>query len=105
MIQKTITTAPELFKQATSSNNHLMDFVASSIDFEKMEADTLILDRLLLLEECQKLLNQRESEIQLLQHQDSPEFAFLLEELAEDKAMLTAEKTRFYAEDWVNFGT
>ena len=80
-----------------------MDFVASSIDFEKMEADTLILDRLLLLEECQKLLNQRESEIQLLR-QDSPEFAFLLEELAEDKAMLSAEKKRFYAEDWVSFG-
>ena len=99
MIQQTITTAPELFKQATSSNSHLMDFVASSIDFEKMEADTLILDRLLLLEECQKLLNQRESEIQLLR-QDSPEFAFLLEELAEDKAMLSAEKKRFYAEDW-----
>ena len=99
MIQQTITTAPELFKQATSSNNHLMDFVASSFDFEKMEADTLILDRLLLLEECQKLLNQRESEIQLLR-QDSPEFAFLLEELAEDKAMLSAEKKRFYAEDW-----
>ena len=103
MIQQTITTAPELFKQATSSNNHLMDFVASSFDFEKMEADTLILDRLLLLEECQKLLNQRESEIQLLR-QDSPEFAFLLEELAEDKAMLSAEKKRFYAEDWVSFG-
>ena len=102
MIQQTITTAPELFKQA-SSNNHLMDFVASSFDFEKMEADTLILDRLLLLEECQKLLNQRESEIQLLR-QDSPEFAFLLEELAEDKAMLSAEKKRFYAEDWVSFG-
>ena len=102
MIQQTITTAPELFKQA-SSNSHLMDFVASSFDFEKMEADTLILDRLLLLEECQKLLNQRESEIQLLR-QDSPEFAFLLEELAEDKAMLSAEKKRFYAEDWVNFG-
>ena len=98
MIQQTITTAPELFKQA-SSNSHLMDFVASSFDFEKMEADTLILDRLLLLEECQKLLNQRESEIQLLR-QDSPEFAFLLEELAEDKAMLSAEKKRFYAEDW-----
>ena len=103
MIQQTITTAPELFKQATSSNSHLMDFVASSFDFEKMEADTLILDRLLLLEECQKLLNQRESEIQLLR-QDSPEFAFLLEELAEDKAMLSAEKKRFYAEDWVSFG-
>ena len=102
MIQQTITTAPELFKQA-SSNSHLMDFVASSFDFEKMEADTLILDRLLLLEECQKLLNQRESEIQLLR-QDSPEFAFLLEELAEDKAMLSAEKKRFYAEDWVSFG-
>ena len=101
MIQKTIT-RPELFKQA-SSNNHLMDFVASSIDFEKMEADSLIFDRLLLLEECQKLLNQRESEIQLLR-QDSPEFAFLLEELAEDKAMLSAEKKRFYAEDWVSFG-
>ena len=103
MIQKTIT-RPELFKQA-SSNNHLMDFVASSIDFEKMEAVSPIFARLLLLEECQKLLNQREAEIQLLQHKDSPEFAFLLEELAEDKAMLTAEKTRFYAEDWVNFGT
>ena len=74
-----------------------MRTIFAGVTFENNNDTTATLERLRLLIGCQKLLNQRETEIQQLLHQqDNPEFTIMLEELAEDKAMLQAETKRHF---------